>query len=110
MKILQENLENSSSRYKYSYDRKTKLKDIKVGDKVLIMQQKSSCLHMQLLQNIIINEELNQDQLNELKEIINRHQIIFSNKPGAGKIECHEISLTINVPIITRPYKIPFAN
>ena len=61
------------------------------------------------IKNIIINEELNQDQLNELKEIINRHQIIFGNKPGAAKIECHKIPLTTNVPIITHPYKIPFA-
>ena len=48
MKIVQENLEKSSSRYKYYYDRKTKLKDIKVGDKVLIMQQnKQNMLQMQ---------------------------------------------------------------
>ena len=62
------------------------------------------------IKNIIINEQLNQDQVNELKEIINRHQIIFSNKPEAAKIACHKISLTTNVPIITRPYKIPLRN
>ena len=39
---------------------------------------------------------------------IRKHDKIFSDKPGSAKIESHTIPLTPNVPIVSRPYKVPF--
>ena len=55
-----------------------------------------------------INEELNGKKREELQEVIRKHDKIFSDKPGSAKIESHTIPLTSNVPIVSRPYKVPF--
>ena len=55
-----------------------------------------------------INEELNGVKREELQQVIRKYDKILSDKPGSAKIERHTIPLMSNIPIVSRPYKVPF--
>ena len=48
------------------------------------------------------------NERSELMKIINKHRAVFSDKPWVANTEGHTIILTTNIPIVAKPYKVPY--
>ena len=56
----------------------------------------------------VIKEEVNGEKREELLQVIRKQDKIFSDKPGLAKFVSHTMPLILNVPIVSRPYKVSF--
>ena len=55
------------------------------------------------------NTHLNEKELDEIKLIMKKYKDTFSNKPRVSNVVSHQIPLSTNIPIVSRPYKVTFA-
>ena len=55
------------------------------------------------------NTNLNEKELDAIKLVMKKDKNTFSNKPGVSNVVSHQIPLSTNIPIVSRPYKVPFA-
>ena len=58
--------------------------------------------------DVKINEDLSEEQKAELRALIKEFRDIFTDKPGNTRLEQHNIKLTSDEPIRSRPYPIPY--
>ena len=54
------------------------------------------------------NTHLNEKELDEIKQLKKKYKGIFSNKPRVSNVVSHQIPLSTNIQIVSRPYKVPF--
>ena len=55
------------------------------------------------------NAHLNEKELDEINLVMKKYKNTFSNKPGVSNVVSHQIRLSTNIPILSRPIKVPFA-
>ena len=57
-----------------------------------------------------VNVKLSVAEKDEILQLKEKHQYVFSNKPEAAKMVVHKIPVTTvtNTPIVTSQYKVPF--
>ena len=55
------------------------------------------------------NTHLKEKELDEIKLVMKKYKGTVSNKPGLSNVVSHQILLSTNIPIVSRPYKVPFA-
>ncbi len=59
--------------------------------------------------DVHISPDLPPDKHQELGALICEYKHIFTDKPGTTDLVQHEVTLTSNEPVRTKPYPIPFA-
>ena len=55
-----------------------------------------------------VNPDLSNDQMNEIKSLLQEFKEIFTDLPGCTDVETHKIELLKEEPIKIKPYKLPF--
>lgn len=59
--------------------------------------------------DVQVNEELDGEKKHELRLVLNSYSDIFTDIPGTTDIVEHEIVLTSNQPVRSKPYPVPYA-
>jgi hypothetical protein len=59
--------------------------------------------------DVHIGPELTTDQEKELRELIKSYKHIFTELPGCTTLEKHNVVLTTDAPVRSRPYPLPYA-
>src|SRR5678815_1655515 len=80
--------------------------DIDLGEDVIVL---GSCTPKESVKDIKIGPEIEEDKRSEIKEILSEFKHVFTDLPGKMDIVQHEINLTSQVPIKSKPYSIPYA-
>ncbi|KAJ8046128.1 hypothetical protein HOLleu_09322 [Holothuria leucospilota] len=61
------------------------------------------------VENVHIDPRLTSDQATEIKLLLSEFKDVLTDVPGATTLEVHDIKLTCNDPIRSRPYPLPHA-
>ena len=56
---------------------------------------------------VVLGEGLSQSGKEELGALVTSHSGIFSDRPGAAKVEAHRIEVTSSIPVRVKPYSVP---
>lgn len=59
--------------------------------------------------DVHVCEGLNSEQMKTVKQLLQQYSKTITDKPGRSKVGCHDIKLTSDQPVKSRPYKLPFA-
>ncbi|XP_064484714.1 uncharacterized protein LOC135396973 [Ornithodoros turicata] len=60
----------------------------------------------EIVKTVVAEGSLNDSQVDDLRELISEFGELFSDKPGKTHLICHDIELTTDVPVRSRPYRI----
>ena len=59
--------------------------------------------------DVHINEDLTPSQKEDIKTLVKTYQHIFTEVPGCTTLVKHNIKLTTDTPIRSKPYPLPYA-
>lgn len=59
--------------------------------------------------DVQINPELDKEQADQIRKLVEKYQDVFSDIPGRSKVGSHDIKLTDNKPVRRKPYPVPHA-
>ena len=103
-KIARDSLYDAQSVYKHHYDKSTRQRRLKKGDKVLLLLPTE-----ETYKDVQISESLTAEQQADVTRLLEELQCIFTDMPGTTHLAEHKIELTTKSPIRVRPYPIPYA-
>ncbi|XP_077987486.1 uncharacterized protein LOC144442090 [Glandiceps talaboti] len=61
------------------------------------------------VENVKVSDKLHDIQQRELREVLREYSDVLTDIPGQSKLGEHDIKLTTNDPVKSRPYPLPFA-
>lgn len=64
---------------------------------------------METSRDVIINDDLNQQQKDHLKELLRGYEDVMTDVPGRTNVYTYDLTLTSSVPIRKKPYPVPQA-
>ncbi|XP_074662740.1 uncharacterized protein LOC141915195 [Tubulanus polymorphus] len=105
VKLAQENLTSAAKKQKKQYDRKSKLRNLKVGERVLLLLPIKSS---ETLDDVKFGSDLSPDQVVLAKQTLTEFTDILTDLPGKTDVVQHNIVLTTEKPIRTKQYPLPF--
>ncbi len=68
-----------------------------------------STSHKESVAEVTFGGQLNENQRDQAERLVGRFAALFTDKPGSTNIVEHEIKLTSDEPIRSKPYTIPFS-
>ncbi|XP_071797127.1 uncharacterized protein [Asterias amurensis] len=96
-------LQKSSARYKHHYDKRSKVREFSVGDKLHPLTAKET------IADVNINATLHHEQRREVNRLLGNYPDILTDLPGKTTLGHHTITLHKNEPIRSKPYPLPHA-
>ena len=60
------------------------------------------------VENVTFGQQLNGEQKGQLQEVVKKYEHIFTDVPGHANIIEHEVKLTSDKPVRSKPYTIPY--
>ena len=64
--------------------------------------------HNEFTINCKINHDLNHENHEKITDILTKYSTVFTEKLKLAKIEKHSIPLTDNIPVVSKPYPVPY--